>query len=460
MAINDTIVAVSTPLGPGGIGIVRLSGKHALAIAQTILEPDRPLKDLPTHTVSYRKLLDPATATLFDEALVTVMRAPRSYTREDVVEISCHSGLPTIKMLLALLVAGGARQAEPGEFTRRAFLSGRIDLTQAQAVMSLVQAQSEASAKAAARQAGGYLAVEVSTIREQLIMMAAHLEAAVDFSDEDIDTRPLALVDQEIADVIGRIEDLQSRAARGAIFDAGLVTAIIGSPNVGKSSLLNALAMSERAIVSPRPGTTRDIVEAKVSLAEVPLILQDTAGWREAGGDIEVEGIARGREARETADLTLLVLDGSRALGSEDKGLIESLSLDNQTIVVINKNDLAQELEPASLPAKLSGSPTVRVSALRRIGLDELAQEVYKLFGLGVEPGGSEMIIVAAQQKADLESGRARLVEAADAICAGHGEEIVSMLVKESADSLGRLTGAILDEEILDAIFETFCVGK
>jgi tRNA modification GTPase len=457
---QDTIAAVSTPMGPGGIGIIRLSGPDALSIAGKVSKTgDPPLSRRRSHTVTYAKIVDPETGDVIDEALITLMRAPTSYTREDVVEINCHSGVPTLHMVLKLVLDQGARAAEPGEFTKRAFLSGRIDLTQAEAVAALVRAQTESAARVAARQADGHLAGKLRVVRGSLVDLRAQLEAALDFSDEDIDPVALEQVNVCLRAAVVEIEGLMRLAERGRLIDKGVRAAIVGRPNVGKSSLLNVLAMEDKAIVSPEAGTTRDIVEAQAVIAQTFLDLKDTAGWRAPTTDIEAQGIARSRQALDRADLAILVLDGSENFKTEDQELFEALDMTKPLVTVINKCDLPPAFSEEALPAALREAPIVRLSAATKSGLEGLAESIGAALGLGTFDGGGAIVFSARQEK-DLSQARDKLFEAVNAYEAGYGEEIVSVLVGDAVNFLGRLSGEDLTEELLDHIFSRFCVGK
>jgi len=359
-----------------------------------------------------------------------------------------------------LALAQGARLAEPGEFTRRAFLSGRIDLTQAQAVISLVQARSEAAARAAARQAGGHLSEKINGCRLELIGMAAELEAAVDFVDEDIEPLDAKKVCARLQAIGDELAKLITLAARGKILDHGLATVILGRPNVGKSSLLNALAMEDKAIVSEQSGTTRDIVETQVLLGDIPLRVKDTAGWRVPGDDIEAQGIARTRRAMIDADLAILVLDGSEPLRPEDHDLIRLMRGEKAMITAINKSDIEQKLDKKELPSSLRERPIVRISAKRGDGLGELSGQVSAMVGLLDGPEGNEAILISARQEQDLLGAEAKLTAAVDAHRRGYGEEVISSLVKDAITELGRVSGDDVSEEILNQIFSRFCIGK
>jgi tRNA modification GTPase len=461
MSANDTIAAISTPIGMGGIGVIRLSGPEAIRVASELVAvAPSGLADSPSHSISYAKLVDPENGSLIDECLVSVMRAPRSYTREDIVEINIHSGVPTLNMVLQLIIDHGARLAEPGEFTKRAFLSGRLDLTQAEAIGSLIRARSEAAARAAARQTQGHVSQKITAIREGLLEMAAQLEAAVDFSDEEIGPMSPAGAMGAVNSAEAELRSLVKLADRGKIYDCGLRTAIMGRPNVGKSSLLNAISLEDRAIVSRLPGTTRDIIESTVLLGDIPLLLMDTAGWRRPQDDIEAQGISRSRAALESADLVLLVFDGSEALQKEDVDLFEALDYNKAIVTVINKQDMPSVLDIEKLPHELLKHPIVYVSAANGAGLEELGGQVRAVAGLSPELGENEMILANARQYACLKAACAALVEARSAGDAGFGEEIIVLPLKEAINNLSSVVGEDVNEEILDKIFSRFCVGK
>ncbi|HUL01535.1 MAG TPA: tRNA uridine-5-carboxymethylaminomethyl(34) synthesis GTPase MnmE, partial [Nitrospirota bacterium] len=314
MSEQDTICAVSTPPGEGGIGIIRISGRNAVIIASIIfkLSKDRSLDMVRTHTIHYGHVIDPATGETIDEALVSIMLGPATYTREDVVEINCHGGMMSLWRTMAILISAGARQAEPGEFTKRAFLNGRIDLAQAEAVMDVISSKTDLSHRAANEQLRGGLSAEVARLRDQLVSLIASIEAGIDFPEDDIVTRSADQLANDIAQLTAEVERLLSSYSYGRILRNGFATAIVGKPNVGKSSLLNSLLKQNRAIVSEVPGTTRDVLEEYLNIAGVPLKIVDTAGIRHSHDSIEKEGVRRSLAAIKSADIVLVVLDGSQ----------------------------------------------------------------------------------------------------------------------------------------------------
>ncbi len=461
MSLNDTIAAISTPIGAGGIGIIRVSGPEAIRVAAELIATDpAALEERQSHTTFYTKIVDPINGEPIDECLLTLMRGPRSYTREDIVEINLHSSTPTLRTVLDRVISLGARLAEPGEFTKRAFLSGRLDLTQAEAIGSLIRARSETAARAAARQAEGHLSQRIQACEEVILEVLARLEAAVDFSDEGIGPLPMVEAMRGAEKAVAELDDLIGLAERGRVYEHGLRTAILGRPNVGKSSLLNALAMEEKAIVSAQPGTTRDVIESTVLLGAIPLLLRDTAGWRRPRDELEAEGISRSHAVLNSAELILLVLDGSMGLTDEDDLLFESIESERQAVVVINKSDLPQRARMASLPQHIRTYPRVHLSALDRKGFTELESAVGMAVGLGSEPGENEMILADARQLEDLRGARSSVAEAIHAADSGFGEEVAAPLLTEAVSHLSLITGKNISEEILDRIFSRFCIGK
>ncbi|HEY6011093.1 MAG TPA: tRNA uridine-5-carboxymethylaminomethyl(34) synthesis GTPase MnmE, partial [Nitrospirota bacterium] len=327
MSSQDTICAVSTPPGEGGIGIIRVSGSDALAISSRVFRPQRDMDVLSaaSHSLYYGHVVDPGTSEVVDEVLVTIMRAPASYTREDVVEINCHGGMLPLWRTMKLLLGAGARQAEPGEFTKRAFLNGRIDLAQAEAVMDVISARTEMSHRAANEQLLGGLSSEIAALRERVVSLTALVEAGIDFPEEDIETGSERSLEREVSDVIGEIEDILASHSSGRILRDGFATAIVGRPNVGKSSLLNALLKQNRAIVTEVPGTTRDVLEEYLNIEGVPIKILDTAGIRHSHDTVEQEGVRRSLEKIVSADIVLVVLDGSQPLTAEDKRVLDEV---------------------------------------------------------------------------------------------------------------------------------------
>jgi len=456
MPEQETICAVSTPMGEGGIGIIRVSGRDAVEIASRVFtsRAKRDLLTAPSHSIHYGHVVDAATGELVDEALVSVMRAPATYTREDVVEINCHGGMVPLWRTMKLLVAAGARQAEPGEFTKRAFLNGRIDLAQAEAVMDIIHSRTELSHKAANEQLLGGLSTEVSTLRDRLVSLAASVEAGIDFPEEDIETlsgRPLA---DEVLGMLAGIDGLLAGYIYGRVLREGFATAIVGRPNVGKSSLLNALLKQNRAIVTEIPGTTRDVLEEYLNISGLLLRILDTAGIRHTKDVVEQEGVRRSLAAIESADLVLVVLDGSLSLSQEDQRVLDEAK-GKTAIAVINKSDLPGKLERFVWP-----ETQVKVSCKTGEGLDTLKTTLLELMKTGAVSPREHAWAVNQRHKTILEQTKASLEKAAGSIRAAASPEFIAVDLRDALDSLGLIIGATYTEDILERVFRDFCIGK
>lgn len=454
---EDTIAAIATPLGEGGLAVIRISGPDALAIADHVFEPasQRACKpsQVPSHTLHYGYVRRESER--IDEVMLAVMRRPRSYTREDVVEISCHGGLLVARLVLQAVLEAGARPAQPGEFTRRAFLNGRLDLTQAEAVADLIAARTERALAAAREQLAGALSRRLHQLRDDLMLALAHLEAQLDFPEEDIhpDTREgiLARLEQ------GRklVEDLLRTADEGRILRHGIRAAIVGRPNVGKSSLLNLMLGHDRAIVSPRPGTTRDTIEEIANIRGIPVVLVDTAGVREAGDEIEQEGIRRSHQAVATADLLLHVFDRSEPWTPEDQHLWDQFA-HRKRILVLNKADL-----PPRLLLPQSAEPRVEISCRTGKGLESLKTTLETVIWSGNRPSrdGAEACINARHQAALLRARQA-LIHALAALRSATPLDLVAVDLRAATDAVGEIVGQTATEDLLDLIFSRFCIGK
>jgi tRNA modification GTPase len=464
----ETIVAVSTAIGAGAIGIVRASGPRAVELAVALFH--RPggarLDAGASHRMWYGHVREPGSGRLLDEALLVIMRAPATYTREDVVEVHCHGGPAAQREVLRAFVRRGARLAEPGEFTRRAYLNGRIDLAQAESVAAIVRAQSAGALRAAVHQLSGGLSERLVEIRRKLVGILAVLEAGMDFSDEDVDETDPATLVEGLDECRQQMADLLKTAFLGRVLDEGVRTAIIGKPNVGKSSLLNALLMRERAIVSELPGTTRDTVEELIEIGGVPLRLVDTAGLRQGADPVERLGIERSKQAMEAADLVLAVFDGTRPLDEEDEVVLAGLGADH-AILVANKCDLTDRpVVGPFMEAVHHARPDVAawsvcsVSALTGTGIDVLRALVEARVvgedGLQLDQPflANERQRTLVQQAADA-ADRSRV-----ALLAGLAEELVCEDVREAVEALGRVTGEELVPDLLDEVFSRFCIGK
>ncbi|HSP99409.1 MAG TPA: tRNA uridine-5-carboxymethylaminomethyl(34) synthesis GTPase MnmE [Candidatus Dormibacteraeota bacterium] len=445
----DTIAAIATPPGPGGIGIVRVSGPQAGAVADAVFH--RGGGPWRSHQL-YAGRLCAADGTTLDAGMAVLMLAPRSYTGEDVLELHCHGSPVVLEQVLRTVLALGARPALAGEFTKRAFLNGRLDLTQAEAVMGLVSARTADAAQTAAAQLCGGLSAHVADIRERLVRAKAHVEAELDFGDEDVGLDPDALAG-DIQTAQAAVDALLATAARGELLRRGLRVALSGRPNAGKSSLLNALVGAERAIVTAHPGTTRDVIEAAIDIAGVPVTLIDTAGLRDTGDAVEQLGVARAEHAAAAADLVLVVLDTARPF-AEQAALLGRAD----AIAVLNKCDLPSAWSAADEAAAAGAHPCVRVSATASLGLDVLCQAI--VARAGVQWADNLPPLTSARQREALARVARSLAAARASLAAGLPPELVAVDLQAALEHIGAVTGAVTSDDVLDAVFREFCIGK
>lgn len=465
---DDTIAAISTPLGEGGIGIVRLSGRDAVSITEKLFSSsrNRRLQEAESHRLTYGFMIDPRTGATIDEVLVTVMRAPHTYTREDIVEINCHGGLFAVRKVLELVLQSGARLAEPGEFTKRAFLNGRIDLSQAEAVIDLIRAKTEASAKIALEQLSGGLSTQIAGSRDKLTDVCAHVEAYIDFPEEEIEPASLESIMREVLDIRKTLETLSATFDEGCFFREGLKVAIVGRPNVGKSSLLNALLKRDRAIVTEAPGTTRDVLEEYLNIRGLPARIMDTAGIRETHEMAEKEGVVRSLRAIDDADLVIGMIDGTSPLKAEDLVVLEKIR-DKRSIIAINKSDLPSENDLGERLRPYAEN-ILKISAKTGEGLDLLKDKVLDMAGLrGQETAarspvdfGIGSMVTNVRHKVAIDSAVIALGNAASALTASLPLEIIAVDLRDGLDRLGEIVGSVTTEDILDRIFSEFCIGK
>jgi tRNA modification GTPase len=458
--LQDTIAAISTPTGEGGIGIVRISGPNALEISSEILrfKNKTSISETLSHTIALASVVDNEDLLEIDEVLVSIMRAPNTYTREDVVEINCHGNNVALRNTLRLILKAGARIAEPGEFTKRAFMNGRIDLAQAEAVIDIIKSRTEAGLKAAINQLEGNLSLEIKRLSEEIVEVLVQIEATIDFSDEDIQILPREKLINILIAATNRVGELIRTSIKGRIVKDGLRTAIIGRPNVGKSSVLNALLRMEKAIVTDIPGTTRDIVEETININGIPLILKDTAGLRDTSDKIEKIGVELAHRAIDTADIILCVIDGSEELKHEDFKIIDKCK-DNNAILVINKSDIShgKAAYKMKLPEEFYGF--VEVSAKTGQGIRELEQMIEKMI-IRDELNSGEVMITNIRHEQLLEFTHDHLNEARNLIERMQPEEVIAIVLREALDALGEITGETISENILEQIFSRFCIGK
>jgi tRNA modification GTPase len=459
---TDTIVAISTPPGRGGIGIVRLSGSQAAAIATELVQLHHPLEHARARLADVLDVPDTseAVADRIDEAVVTFFAAPNSYTSDDLVEIAAHGSPVVLDLLLRHALDLGARLAEPGEFTQRAFLSGKLDLTQAEAVRDLIEAHTLTQARQAASQMGGALSHRVQPIKQALVELIALLEAGIDFAEDDVDVTPQAEIARRVDELNPPLAALEASFARGRVVHDGLTLAIVGRPNAGKSSLFNRLVERDRAIVTATPGTTRDLVTERISLDGIPLELVDTAGLREAFEEVEQLGIARSREALADASLVLIVLDATQPLNSEERALLAAVQ-GRPAIVVLNKCDLASAATPnldAPEPAESKAAPSLKTSALTGEGIATLRDRILALAtgGAAAEPG----LLTTLRHQQAIATTRAALADAAQANANNIPHEMILIDLYRALWALDSLTGQTTSDDILNLIFSTFCIGK
>jgi len=450
---EDTIVAISTPPGRGGIGIVRLSGPAARAIAEPLLKLRHPLAPAQAR---FAEILDSTGETL-DEAVVTWFQSPHSYTSEDIVEIAAHGSPVLLDHLLRQCVAAGARLAEPGEFTQRAFLSGRLDLTQAEAVHDLIESTTLHQARIAAQQLGGSLSRQIAPIKQQLMSLIAALEAGIDFAEDDIDLLPQDQITSQIAAIEAPLITLEQSYSYGRIVRDGFTMAIVGRPNVGKSSLFNRLVQRNRAIVTATPGTTRDLVTERISLEGIPVELIDTAGLRDSTDEAESIGILKSREVMAEADVVLLVLEATTPPSYEDKITIAALA-DRPTLIVFNKLDLANE-EPQAAPSKGYVRKSIGTSALTGSGIPELRRAIFSLITKETRNMESALITNQRQQQSVLEALNA-LKRARQATISTIPHEMILLDLHQGLRALDDFSGSTTSDEILNLIFTRFCIGK
>jgi tRNA modification GTPase len=456
---TDTIAAISTPPGRGGIGIVRLSGPDAPSIAAQLVQLRQPLEHARARLAD---VLDSAgeadriDSEKIDEAIVTWFAAPNSYTAEHLVEIAAHGSPVVLELLLRRALCLGARLAEPGEFTQRAFLAGKIDLTQAEAVRDLIEAQTLTQARQAASQMGGALSRRVGPVKQSLVELIALLEAGIDFAEDDIDVAPAAEIARRIGQITPPLKALEASFARGRIVHDGLTMAIVGRPNAGKSSLFNRLVQRERAIVTAQPGTTRDLVTERISLDGIPLELVDTAGLREGLEEAEQLGIARSREALADAALVLVVLDSTQPLNQEEHRLLRAVA-GRPALVAINKGDLADAAAPSPAP-DLGEIPTLKTSALTGEGISELREKILALAtgGASAEPG----LLTSLRHHQAITAALAAFSDAAQANADSIPHEMILLDLYRALAALDSLTGQTTSDDILNLIFSTFCIGK
>ena len=457
----DTIAAISTPVGEGGISIIRISGDEAIEVAKKLYHGINDLAKVATNTINYGHIVDPDSGTEVDEVMVSIMRAPHTYTREDVVEINCHGGLLATNRILQLTLSHGARLAEPGEFTKRAFLNGRLDLSQSEAVMDLIRAKTDKSMKVALNQLDGDLSRLIKALRKDILDVLAQVEVNIDYPEYDaVEEMTTKMLKEKAQEVQQRIQALLKTAKQGKVLRDGLATAIIGRPNVGKSSLLNTLLHEDKAIVTNVAGTTRDVIEEYVNVEGVPLKLIDTAGIRHTEDTVEKIGVERSRQAIDTADLVLLLIDSSNPLTDEDRDLIK-LTAGKPRIVILNKTDLENKIDLDELGQLINGDRIIKTSIVEHQGMEELGEAIsHMFFDEGIESSQNTVMVTNARHIGLLHQANDALNDVLSGIAAGMPVDLVQIDMTRCWELLGEITGDSYQDELLDQLFSQFCLGK
>lgn len=462
MYTEDTIAAIATPPGIGGVGIIRVSGTRCFEIVSTLFQAKGtvPLEKRPNRTIQYGHIIDPQKDNeVLDEVLLLIMRGPQSFTAEDVIEIQCHGGIVVVREILKVLLRQGARLAEPGEFTKRAFLNGRIDLTQAEAIIDIIEAKSEQSLSVAVKQLDGTLAQLIRTIREDLIALIAHLEVAIDYPEEDIEELTMDETAVKLRPILVQIDNLLATANRGRLLRDGIVTAIVGRPNAGKSSLMNALLRENRAIVTDVPGTTRDSIEEAITIEGIPVRLIDTAGIRETDDIVEKIGVDRAKEYLESAQIVVCVIDASKPLTAEEEVMLRSTSGKN-TIVFLNKADKGAVITESTVSDYGEFTVIATISAAKGEGMDVLAKAVKELVYGGTVQNESTALLSNVRHITLMEQAKSQLHTSLETIEAGLPVDFVVTDMREAWERLGDITGDSLRESMVDELFSRFCLGK
>lgn len=456
----DTITSISTPMGEGAIGIVRMSGHDAVAIADKLYKGKQKLEQVPSHTINYGHIIDPETGDVVEEVMVSVLRAPRTFTREDIVEINCHGGILTINRVLELTMTHGARMAEPGEYTKRAFLNGRIDLSQAEAVMDFIRSKTDRASKVAMNQIEGRLSTLIQQQRQSILEVLAQVEVNIDYPEyDDVEEATTDFLLERSREIKEAIQQLLDTGVQGKIMREGLSTVIVGKPNVGKSSMLNNLIQSNKAIVTEVAGTTRDVLEEYVNVRGVPLKLVDTAGIRETEDIVERIGVERSRKALQEADLILFVLNNNEVLTQEDRQLYDVIK-NEDVIVIVNKTDLDRQLEIDEVKQMIGNKPLIETSMQTQQGIDALELQIRDLFFDGTVQNQDMTYVSNSRHISLLKQAKQAIQDAIDAAEAGVPMDMVQIDLTRTWELLGEIIGESASEELIDQLFSQFCLGK
>lgn len=456
----DTITSISTPMGEGAIGIVRLSGPQAIEIGDTLYKGKKKLSEVDTHTINYGHIIDPETNETVEEVMISVLRAPKTFTREDIIEINCHGGILTINRILELTMTYGARMAEPGEYTKRAFLNGRIDLSQAEAVMDFIRSKTDRASKVAMNQIEGRLSDLIKKQRQSILEILAQVEVNIDYPEyDDVEDATTEFLLEQSKNIKEEINRLLETGTQGKIMREGLSTVIVGRPNVGKSSMLNNLIQDNKAIVTEVAGTTRDVLEEYVNVRGVPLRLVDTAGIRDTEDIVEKIGVERSRKALSEADLILFVLNNNEPLTEDDQTLYEVVK-NEDVIVIINKTDLEPRLDINEVKEMIGDMPLIQTSMLKQEGIDELEIQIRDLF-FGGEVQNQDMTYVSNSRHISLlKQARHSIQDAIVAAESGVPMDMVQIDLTRTWEILGEIIGESASDELIDQLFSQFCLGK
>ena len=459
MYFEDTIAALSTPYGTGGIGVIRVSGESAFDISAKLFNSSKAMEDIPSHTVSHGKITDPETKEMVDEVLLLKMKKPNTFTREDVVEIHCHGGIVVINRVMELLFKYGARPAEAGEFTKRAFLNGRIDLSQAEAIIDLINSKTVESSRAAVSHLEGRLSNKLKPLREDLVELLAHIEVTVDYPEHDIEEITGEKVYEGLKQIRAELVDLAKTFDRGKLLREGINIVIAGKPNVGKSSLLNQLAGSSRAIVTDIPGTTRDIIEEYVNIKGIPAKITDTAGIRNTRDVVEKIGVDKAYRAIEAADLIVMVIAADTGILKEDEEILQSIG-GRKSLILINKTDLTDRAGIDEIKGRLSADIVLEASVINDEGIEGLEDKISELFFKGDISKNEEVLLTNARHKNLVDRSIHAIDQALSSFDMGMPLDMVTIDIKSSAEYIGQITGESIDEAVMHNIFSRFCIGK
>lgn len=457
LTMEETIAAIATAYGEGGIGIIRISGPDTLPILNRIFVPKT--KGIANRKMTYGHIEDPETGSIIDEVLCVYMKEPHTYTKEDVAEINCHGSMVSLRKTLELVLKSGARLAEPGEFTKRAFLNGRLDLSQAEAVIDLIKAKTDKSFDVAMDQLSGGLSAEIKKIRAKLMDLLVNITVNIDYPDEDIEELTYTQMEEDILGISDMVEQLLCSADSGRMIRDGLNVSIIGKPNVGKSSLMNQLLRETRAIVTEIPGTTRDTIEEFVSIKNIPIRLTDTAGIRETEDTIEKIGIEKSKQSFNEADLIIFVMDSSRDISQEDRTIMEYIG-DRRVIVLINKIDLGRTWKQEEITRSLPNSVILETSMLEKTGIDKIEEQILNLVYSGTVKQNDSLLVTSVRHKELLDRAKGFLTDALAMTRAKEAMDFIEVDINSAFESLGEITGETVSDDIINQVFSRFCLGK